>query len=83
MNSEPAAPEELGRLQRWLQAVITHPDGVGAGITSSAASKFLVVAHNDVERIILPSSQMSSLERLQIYAILAASQKGAQPSFWQ
>jgi hypothetical protein len=57
----------LHTIQRWLQAVITHPDGVGAGVASSDAMKLLNVTSVDVERVILPSVEMTSLDRLGIY----------------
>ncbi|HEX3658863.1 MAG TPA: DNA-binding domain-containing protein [Pirellulales bacterium] len=58
----------LGQIQRWLQAVITHPGGVGEGIESDEAQQEVTLTPDDVERLILPSRQLSSLERLGIYA---------------
>ena len=57
----------LNTIQNWLQAVITHPDGVRAGINSQTARELVDVTQSDVERVILPSSEMTSLDRLQIY----------------
>lgn len=56
----------LNELQRWMQAVITHPDGIAAGVSSKDASAVIDVAY-DIERLILPSQAMSSIERLQVY----------------
>jgi hypothetical protein len=57
----------LNTIQRWLQAVITHPDGVRTGVDSPAARQLVEVTQTDVERVILPSLEMTSLDRLQIY----------------
>lgn len=57
----------LNSIQKWMQTVITHPDGVGAGVASSDAVTLLDVASDDVERVVLPSREMGSLDRLQIY----------------
>jgi hypothetical protein len=62
------APRDLGQIQRWLQAVITHPGGASEGIQSDAAQQEVTLTPEDVERLILPSRQMSGLERLGIYA---------------
>lgn len=61
-------PHHLGQIQRWLQAVITHPGGVGEGIESDAAQQEVALTPDEVERLILPSRQLSSLDRLGIYA---------------
>src|SRR5258708_3302773 len=60
-------PLNLNDLQHWMQAVITHPEGIEAGIASSAATLIFNVSPDDVERLIHPSGSMSSLARLQIY----------------
>ena len=45
------APEHLAHVQRWLQQAITHPRST----------------HDEVDRIVRPSSRMSALERLGVY----------------
>ena len=57
----------LQTIQRWLQAVITHPDGVRSGVISPEAASILKMTSAEVARVILPSSEMSSLDRLGIY----------------
>ena len=57
----------LNTIQRWLQAVITHPGGVHEGVDSPTARQLVEVTQADVERVILPSLEMTSLDRLQIY----------------
>jgi hypothetical protein len=65
------APKEtrpLDLVERWMQAVITHPAGVEAGIESEAANMQIPLAAADIEQIIEPSKALSSLDRLRVYA---------------
>lgn len=59
---------QLDQIQRWMQTVIMHPDGVEAGILSGAARDHVDVAPDDAGEIIQPSRNLTSLERLEIYA---------------
>lgn len=59
---------DLDRIQRWLQSVIMHPDGVVAGINSDDARGQIDVSTDDVEHVIRCSSSQTSLERLNVYA---------------
>ncbi len=61
-------PWSLAPIQRWMQAVIMHPDGVEAGLASDAARQHLDVAPADVEQVIERSEAQTSVERLSIYA---------------
>ena len=58
----------LTSLQHWFQAVITHPHGVEAGIAGAEASSALALKPSELERVILPSLRISSLDRISIYA---------------
>ena len=62
-----AAPDQLRLLQEWMQTVITHRDGVAAGIDSPTAKSLFDVSPADVARIIEPSSQLDSIDRLAVY----------------
>ncbi len=62
------APSTLVRLERWMQSVVTHPAGPGAGIRSQAAMVLLPQAARSIETVVLPSRSQSSIERLGIYA---------------
>ncbi len=64
----PDPDSELGPVQRWMQAVIMHPDGVDAGLASEAARRHLDVAPDDVEQVVSRSLAQTSVERLSIYA---------------
>lgn len=57
----------LDELQRWMQAVITHPAGVEVGIESFAAQQQIGVVPEQAERVIARSQAQSALERLEIY----------------
>lgn len=58
----------LAAIQRWMQAVMTHPAGVAAGADSDEARRELDVAPDQLESVIRRSRQLTSDERLAIYA---------------
>lgn len=58
---------ELDRLQRWMQEVITHPDGIAAGIASEPAQREVQTSAATIEEIIGPSNSLGSIERLAVY----------------
>jgi hypothetical protein len=60
-------PQPLDRLQRWMQRVITHPQGAAAGVNSAEARLHLDVWADDVADVISPSHALSSIQRLEIY----------------
>ena len=49
----------LDELQRWIQAVVTHPHGVLAGIDSDLARDQIVVVPDQAERVV---SQVASAD---------------------
>lgn len=57
----------LPDLQRWMLSVVTHPEGVEAGIEAPATRGFVDVAADDVERVVLPSQKLDALSRLKVY----------------
>lgn len=57
----------LTSIQRWMQAVITHPAGVTAGAESEAARSEISIGPEQIDTIIRPSRQLTSEERLAIY----------------
>lgn len=59
---------ELEVIQRWMQAVITHPGGVVAGMDSTEARWAIPVGPNDVESVVTRSRLLSAVDRLEIYA---------------
>lgn len=59
-------------LQHWMQAVITHPRGVVAGVESAEARRAIAVAPDALERVVLPSRTLGPAERLGIYSEMYA-----------
>lgn len=52
----------LDGIERWMQTLVMHPDGVAAGLAEQQQQM------EDLERIVLPSRQLNALDRLSIYA---------------
>jgi hypothetical protein len=66
-SESPIAHSDLPKLQRWLQAVITHPQGVTAGMVSREASDLFEVQPSTCEQILTRSQALTAAERLAIY----------------
>ena len=66
LREEPR-PETLDTLERWMQAVVMHPDGAAAGVRAAPARRLLPEAGR-LEDVVLPSKALSAVERLDIYA---------------
>ncbi len=64
----PAATQGLARLEHWMQAVVMHPEGAEAGLRSRQARRLVPAAAARPETVVLPSRQLTSVERLEIYA---------------
>ncbi|MCA9075134.1 MAG: putative DNA-binding domain-containing protein [Planctomycetaceae bacterium] len=58
---------QLDRLQRWMQSVITHPEGVSAGIESETAREQFDIDVDEIETVISRSKALNSIERLHVY----------------
>ncbi len=63
----PTDPLQLQQIERWMQSVISHPDGAAAGVMSEAAQQQIPISPADVDRVVTRSKSLTSLERLQIY----------------
>lgn len=63
----PAGSPSLDVVQRWLLDVITHPQGVAAGVSSAAAQSSIPLTLEQLNDVILPSEKRTSLERLAVY----------------
>jgi len=66
-GNNPAEPQ-LDQVQRWMQAVIMHPDGVVSGMQSDVAQSAIPLQSDQLDDVILPSRQLSSRLRLEVYA---------------
>lgn len=60
-------PRTLEQIERWMQAVIMHPEGIPAGIDSAAARDAIDISASDIEQVVEPSRQLSSMDRLRVY----------------
>ena len=63
-----AAAADLQTIERWIQSVVMHPEGAVAGLESRPARRLLPEAAKDLGTVVLPSTALTSLERLEIYA---------------
>lgn len=68
MSPHDTDSSEVSRLQRWMQAVVTHPRGVDEGIASESARAQIDVMPESVESVVTRSRALSSRERLGVYA---------------
>jgi hypothetical protein len=59
---------QLETLERWMQAVVMHPQGAEAGLRSRPARQMVPAAARDPSAVVLPSKQLNAVERLEIYA---------------
>lgn len=66
--TEHGDPHRLDQLQRWFQAVISHPDGVEAGVSTPDAQAEISLAPHQLESVVLPSQRVSGAGRLAVYA---------------
>src|SRR5579864_8315039 len=64
----PSGLDQVNRLQRWFQAVITHTDGVDSGAGSQEAQRLIRLGPGQLERVITRSRALTAAERLAIYA---------------
>jgi hypothetical protein len=58
---------KLDQIQKWMQSVIMHPEGVVAGVKSPEAQREIPITPDAVHQVVEPSQSLSSVERLQIY----------------
>lgn len=58
---------DVATLQRWLQTVLMHPEGVGHGIAAPEANEILAVRAEECEQVLTRSRALSALDRLAIY----------------
>ncbi len=59
---------ELSVVQRWFQAVVTHPKGIDEGVESNQARDLIPLSRAELEQIVTRSGRVSARDRLAIYA---------------
>ena len=62
------APRSLDMVQRWFQAVVTHPQGVEGGAESEEAQRLIHLQRGELEAVIRRSRSLTAAERMAIYA---------------
>jgi len=70
MNAKPTANSgdpKLSDVQRWMMAVISHPDGIEAGADAEEAQRWIEAGAGNLESVVTRSRQLSASERLAIY----------------
>jgi hypothetical protein len=55
-------------MERWMQAVFTHPDGAEAGLQSAQAKACYPAGSEALDELVLPSKNLTTIERVSIYA---------------
>ncbi len=58
----------MNRVQRWMQAVITHPEGVLSGADGKAARELIDAGRGNLESVVTRSRALEASDRLAIYA---------------
>jgi hypothetical protein len=66
--SQPGGARSLDVVQRWFQAVVTHPEGVEGGAESEEAQRLIRLKRGELEAVIGRSKSLTAAERLGIYA---------------
>lgn len=59
---------DLSRLENWMHAVITHPQGVESGVACEVARRHIDVSVGNVESVVTRSNALAAVDRLAIYS---------------
>lgn len=62
----PREAPQLDRIERWMHSVVTHPDGAKAGTKANSTQNNEQALK--LEQTVLPSDELTSLDRISIYA---------------
>jgi hypothetical protein len=58
----------LDVVQRWFQAVVTHPGGIEGGAASPEAQELIRLNRGELEAVVRRSRNLTAAERISIYA---------------
>lgn len=58
----------LDVVQRWFQAVVTHPGGIEGGAVSDEAQALIRLNRGELEAVVRRSKNLTAAERMSIYA---------------
>ncbi len=64
----PNGPRDLNAVQRWFQAVVSHPGGVDDGIEAGEAQSLIPIRRDELERVVRRSKNLGARDRLSVYA---------------
>jgi hypothetical protein len=64
----PSEAPELDRLERWMQEVVMHPRGASGALRDAEVKSLMPEAAASIESVVLPSRELTSVQRLAIYA---------------
>ena len=67
-SAGPTRPPHLDVVQRWFQAVISHPSGVGEGVDSNQAQELIRLKRDELEKVVRSTRRFGASERLSVYA---------------
>ena len=67
-SSDPTELHDLDVVQRWFQAVVSHPSGVGEGVDSHQAQELIRLKRDELEKVVRSTGRFSASERLSVYA---------------
>ena len=59
---------KVEQIERWMQTLVMHPQGVETGLQSDSAQALFPLEKASLEGVVLPSRDLSALERISIYA---------------
>lgn len=59
---------DLSRVERWMQTVIMHPEGIQKGIASEDARRHIDVRPDEIENVVTRSKALTAGDRLAIYS---------------
>ena len=57
-------PRSLDVVQRWFQAVVTHPSGVQGGAASAEAQELIRLNRGELEAVVRRSRNLTAAEQL-------------------
>ncbi len=67
-SADPTRTHDLDVVQRWFQAVISHPSGVGEGVDSNQAQELIRLKRDELEKVVCSTRNFGASERLSVYA---------------
>jgi len=57
---------DLARLESWMLAVVSHPEGLRSGV--DAARSIMDVDNESIQQVVLPSKELCAHDRLEVYS---------------